>query len=66
MDFLDLSLLFSILLCALATGFILKYAIVVKTLVVQKYFIVMPLRVENEVVFIIVNDVVSEKENFCH
>ena len=29
MDFLDISLFFSILLCALATGFILTYAIVV-------------------------------------
>ena len=29
MDFLDISLFFSILLCALATGFILTYAIIV-------------------------------------
>ena len=29
MDFLDISLFFSILLCTLATGFILTYAIIV-------------------------------------
>ena len=29
MDFLDISLFFSILLCALAAGFILTYAIII-------------------------------------